>query len=228
MKIRKGNLLDMADNGDFDIILHGCNCFNTMNSGIAKQIKERFPAAYKADCISPKGDIRKLGKTTHAVIDGKSGPFILMNMYTQFKYRKHDNDKEVYICYDALESALKAIAWTNSVSASAIGQMKIGYPRIGAGKANGDWDRIKEIFERVFKDSDHTLVEYVEDDLNASEYPTSWSEVFNSGHKRYSFDEALNIAKMGEYEFMSWNHFIVNVANPDISTNNTSNIENLK
>jgi O-acetyl-ADP-ribose deacetylase (regulator of RNase III) len=40
-----GNLLKLAENGQFDIIMHGCNCFNTFGSGIAKSIKLSFPTA---------------------------------------------------------------------------------------------------------------------------------------------------------------------------------------
>jgi O-acetyl-ADP-ribose deacetylase (regulator of RNase III) len=37
----ESNLLTMADNGDFDIICHGANCFHTMASGIAGQIVKK-------------------------------------------------------------------------------------------------------------------------------------------------------------------------------------------
>ena len=45
MKIVKGDLLQMGKDGTFDIILHGCNCFNTMGAGIAAQIATKFPDA---------------------------------------------------------------------------------------------------------------------------------------------------------------------------------------
>ncbi len=32
MKMVKGDLLALADAGEFDIIMHGCNCFNVMGS----------------------------------------------------------------------------------------------------------------------------------------------------------------------------------------------------
>jgi O-acetyl-ADP-ribose deacetylase (regulator of RNase III) len=35
----KGNLIDMAEAGLFDFIVQGCNCHNTMGSGIAKEIR---------------------------------------------------------------------------------------------------------------------------------------------------------------------------------------------
>lgn len=37
-----GNLIELALNGEFDVISHGCNCFCTMRSGIAPQMAESF------------------------------------------------------------------------------------------------------------------------------------------------------------------------------------------
>ena len=41
MNIVKGCLIELAVEGNFDVIVHGCNCFNTMGAGIAKQIKKK-------------------------------------------------------------------------------------------------------------------------------------------------------------------------------------------
>lgn len=49
MKTVHGNLIKMALEGKFDVIIHGCNCFNTFGAGIALQIKRIFPDAYEAD-----------------------------------------------------------------------------------------------------------------------------------------------------------------------------------
>ena len=38
----KGDLIEMALAGDFDVIAHGCNCFCKQRSGIAKQMVENF------------------------------------------------------------------------------------------------------------------------------------------------------------------------------------------
>ena len=35
MNIVKGDLIKSAKEGQFDVIIHGCNCFNTMGAGIA-------------------------------------------------------------------------------------------------------------------------------------------------------------------------------------------------
>ena len=52
LKHAKGNLIDMAEAGEFDVIVHGCNCQNTMGSGIAKEMRARYPGVYQADCIA--------------------------------------------------------------------------------------------------------------------------------------------------------------------------------
>lgn len=36
MKTIQGNFIHLAQNGEFDLIVHGCNCFCTMGAGIAK------------------------------------------------------------------------------------------------------------------------------------------------------------------------------------------------
>ena len=56
MNIIKGDLIKFALEGNFDIIVHGCNCFHNMGGGIAKQIKQVFPAAYLEDKKSRFGD----------------------------------------------------------------------------------------------------------------------------------------------------------------------------
>ena len=49
MKYIEGDLIQLAKNGKFNVIVHGCNCFNTMGAGIAKMIKDNFIGAWKAD-----------------------------------------------------------------------------------------------------------------------------------------------------------------------------------
>ena len=45
MKIIEGDLIQLALDGEFDLIIHGCNCFCSMGAGIAKSIREIFPEA---------------------------------------------------------------------------------------------------------------------------------------------------------------------------------------
>ena len=78
MQTRSGDLIALALAGEFDVIIHGCNCQHTMGAGIAKQIKSHFPAAYAADCATPKG-ASKLGQISSATVDCNGRELIIVN-----------------------------------------------------------------------------------------------------------------------------------------------------
>ena len=148
MKTIKGDLVELAKNGEFDVIVHGCNCFCNMGAGIAKTIKQNFPEAYKADLETRKGIKSKLGSCSFAYI--KSLNMAIANAYTQFKYGR---DK-MHVDYRAVRSCMAQIA-------KEFPDERIGLPKIGAGLAGGDWDKIKNIIEEELKDMDVTIVEFV-------------------------------------------------------------------
>lgn len=145
-----GDLVDMAYRGEFDVIIHGCNCFCKMGAGIAKEIARRFPTAYAIDRTTVPGDRGKLGSyTTVGVRNKHGGNLIIVNLYTQYGYgrdRRHFD-------YDAFRRGLKSLA-PNA------GDLHIGMPMIGAGLAGGDWDRIKQILEEEFANVNYTVVRY--------------------------------------------------------------------
>ena len=149
MKIIQGNLITLAKQNYFDVIVHGCNCFCTMGAGIAKAIKQEFPEAYEADCQTPKGDKNKLGTISYAKIERDGIDLIVINGYTQFNY----SGNGILVDYDAVASVFNLIKQQFS------GQ-KIGYPQIGAGLAKGDWQIISSIIDRELEQEDSTLVEF--------------------------------------------------------------------
>ena len=87
LKHRRGNILDMAEAGEFDIVVQGCNCFNTMGGGIAAQIAVKFPDARLADDETIKGDPGKLGSYTI----GMDGKLVILNCYTQYGTASYAN-----------------------------------------------------------------------------------------------------------------------------------------
>lgn len=154
----KGDLISKASIGQFDVIVHGCNCFNTMGAGIAKQIRDQFPEAYEADCKTKKGDSSKLGTYTSVNIQGlnlitnEPHTFTIINAYTQYNHKllppPHAN-----IDYDALRSVFKKIKQD-------FAGKRIGYPQIGAGLARGDWNKISIIIDEELDGEDHSVVIY--------------------------------------------------------------------
>lgn len=128
-----GNLIEKA--GDYDVIFHGCNCFCTFGGGFAAAVRKRFPDAYQADLQTVRGDIEKLGTYTQATPD--DGPTIL-NCYTQYFYGHLGDLFE----YEAFKKVL------NQIKLEFHGK-KIACPKIGAGLAGGDWNRIFEIITKV-------------------------------------------------------------------------------
>ena len=69
MKTIRGNLLDLALEGRFDVIVHGCNCQCAMGAGIALAIRKVFPEAFAADGSTAKGDRNKLGTFSFASVE---------------------------------------------------------------------------------------------------------------------------------------------------------------
>ena len=85
MNIVTGDLIKLALEGNFDVIIHGCNCFGTMGAGIAKTIKAEFPEAYKADLATEKGDKSKLGTYSTAKVTKNGHVITVVNAYTVTK-----------------------------------------------------------------------------------------------------------------------------------------------
>lgn len=145
MKSVKGDLIKLSLNGEFDVIVHGCNCFNTMGGGIAKQIKLYFPEAYKVDLSTKKGDKSKLGTITYYATKN----IAVVNAYTQYHYNPHT----IQVDYNAIRKCFKEIKKTFGGK-----NLKFGIPKIGAGLAGGDWNIISKIIDEEMLNENLTLV----------------------------------------------------------------------
>lgn len=134
LNIKQGDLLQLAKDNEFDIIVQGCNCFNTMGAGIAKSIREQFPDAWIADQHTLAGDRNKLGNYTI----GMSGRLVIINAYTQYSTARFPGD-DVFE-YRSFETILDNLA-------ERFGKWRIGLPMIGMGLAGGDRERILPMIE---------------------------------------------------------------------------------
>lgn len=152
----KGDLIK----SDCDVIAHGCNCFCTWGAGIARQLRSVHPEAFQADLATEVGDIKKLGTFTQAM----SGQRQIFNLYTQFRY----GVTEPHFDYDAFRNSLSAMRDYLEVVTGTLHTAKIGLPKIGAGLAGGNWERISQIIDEVMLDVDvHVYV--LDDDPMMSE-----------------------------------------------------------
>ncbi len=147
MKTIEGDLIKLAREGAFDVIVHGCNCFCTMGAGIAKQIRKYFPEAHQADLNTPMGEHQKLGSFSSAVVKRGGKQIVVVNAYTQFTYTGPGRLAD----YEAIQNVFMKIKL-------AYPGMKMAYPKIGAGLARGDWNKIAGIIDRALGNEDHTLV----------------------------------------------------------------------
>lgn len=150
MKEITGDLLALALQGQFDVIVHGCNCFCTMGAGIAKSVKKQFPEAYAADQETQPADEAKLGSYSQASIVRGDTRFVIVNAYTQYDWRGYG----VKADYAAIRTVFASLRQEFS-------GLRIAYPLIGAGLARGDWDQIAAIIEEELAGMDHTLVRFV-------------------------------------------------------------------
>jgi O-acetyl-ADP-ribose deacetylase (regulator of RNase III) len=132
LKHAKGNLLDLAEAGKFDIVVQGCNCFCTMGGGIAREIRERYPMAATVDNETLKGDYNKLGNYTTAF----TGKFLIVNAYTQYNMSQGTDVFE----YTAFQLILEKLTFVYPGK-------RFGLPYIGMGLAGGDKDSIIPMIE---------------------------------------------------------------------------------
>jgi O-acetyl-ADP-ribose deacetylase (regulator of RNase III) len=156
LKRAKGNLIDMAEAGEFDFIVQGCNCHNTMGSGIAKEIRERYPIAYEADTKAAEiwvTPVARLGNFSFAVTDKN---FVIINAYTQVDFMPRGVDHFEYEAFYIILKKLETLAGEG---------VRFGFPYIGMGLAGGNPLRIVVLLENFAakvsaKGGSVTLVEF--------------------------------------------------------------------
>lgn len=147
----KGNLLD----SNVDYICHQVNCRGRMGSGIAKQIRERFPEVYRVyreryeDALrvldSPD---RMLGSTDIVQIPGTKQHVV--NMYSQ---RSYGYDGKCYTSYKAFKFILQELKDYIPTDCT------IGFPKgIGCGLGGGNWSKISKMIEEILGDSHEVYI----------------------------------------------------------------------
>ena len=143
VKIKQGNILNCDEN----IIVHQVNVQGIMGSGVAKQLADQYKGLepfYSLHCKELNNDYRLLSGTVllYGDINNKKK---IANIFSQ----KPNFDTD----YEAMKKALLEIKqYAKDFNLS----IAIPYG-IGCGIANGDWNVVYKIIEKVFSDCEVIL-----------------------------------------------------------------------
>jgi O-acetyl-ADP-ribose deacetylase (regulator of RNase III) len=129
-----GNALD-APRGVF---VHGCNAQGKMGSGVALEVRQRFPAAYEAYMSAHRQGLLVLGSTTEVEV---SPGLWIVNGVTQQYYGRDPG--RVYVDYPAIERV-----FLRASNLATQHQLPLLFPLIGCGLGGGEWPKVEAIIER--------------------------------------------------------------------------------
>ncbi len=135
------------------IILHGCNAQGKMASGFAKALREKFPDTYKVYKTAQAAHGLKLGDINgYSDYDG----YTIINGITQERYGR--DTSVVYVDYDAVDKVCNTVArYVLEKGGEEATQYPVHMPFIGGGLANGDREKLLEIFTKAFEKINVTL-----------------------------------------------------------------------
>lgn len=142
LKEIQGDLFKPFQKKNYDIMVHGCNCFHSFGAGFAAVVKRKYYLAYKADLQTSKGSPEKLGSYSSY----KSSDGLIINLYSQFHYG-----------FGKVNADIEAIKKGFELINKEYPNTKLCIPRIGAGLAKGNWDVISKTINEVTPDLDITV-----------------------------------------------------------------------
>ena len=134
---RNGNLMEVPSGH----IVHGCNARGVMGSGVALQIKNKWPSVYQDYRQAFQEQGLRLGDVQPVVV---SPELVVWNAITQKTY---GSGPHRYVDYEAIARCFEKI--NTLVSDYPDVEQKIHIPKIGAGLAGGDWPAIAAIIDSV-------------------------------------------------------------------------------
>jgi O-acetyl-ADP-ribose deacetylase (regulator of RNase III) len=156
----EGNLITLAKQGVFDVIVQGVNCWCRQKSGLAPQMVEAFQTdKFPLEFAYRAGEINKLGQIDFKYVNEK---LAVVNAYTQYKIKKFNDQDYHYTTtenpfdYEALTLCMRKI---NDIFKG----QHIGLPYvIGCGLAGGDIERVLTIIKNELSDVRVTIVKLPE------------------------------------------------------------------
>lgn len=139
-----GDLIRLAQEGEFSIIAHQANCYRLMGAGVAAHIAREFPSAMLADFMDERTKEDRLGDFSMAT----HGGLTVYNLYGQMLPGPNTDTR-------ALHMAL--LAMRNDILNRNVHDIRIGVPMLGCGIGGGNWAVISKIIVRVFEPFDWSV-----------------------------------------------------------------------
>ena len=146
-----------------DIICHQVNCQGVMGSGVAKQVRSKYPKAYIeyskwCQTMSPH---ELLGKAQLVFLrypwedNPNNEPMGIINIFGQLNYGYNG---ACYTDYDALKNAFKTIADFVHIDNT---HPVLAFPyKFGCARGGGDWNIVYQIIKEAFQDCMVFICEY--------------------------------------------------------------------
>lgn len=164
LRYTQGDLVKNFKAKKYDAMAHGCNCFNTMGAGIARDVFDDLNGMYRQDLKTKEGDREKLGtfsKQHYQVSVNPKRIVIGYNAYTQFTHwdpKDMLSYEAVLKCFEAINKDLVDFFKHRGVEGQFKVRPSLGIPLIGCGLARGDWSIVENLINRATPDIDVEVV----------------------------------------------------------------------
>jgi hypothetical protein len=136
-------------NGEWNGMVHCANLYHVMGSGIAKEIKQRYPEVYEADCSTKYFDEKKLGTFSYAEIS-QDETHTIFNLYGQVGIGNDGHSLNRNARYDAIHDGVWRICEFISKEYFYIKKYSLAFPyKMASDRAGGDFLIVQAILESV-------------------------------------------------------------------------------
>ena len=140
----KGDLLKQ----DFNFIAHQVNCQKVMGSGLALQIKNKYPIVFDRYKTFPINGENPLGQSQFIKVEENK---YVVNMFAQYFYgvdKRQTNYEAFYSCLEQIKNTINK-------------KDTIGFPKfIGCDRGGGNWNIIYTMIKEVLWEYNVFIVEY--------------------------------------------------------------------
>ena len=126
------------------LIIHVVNGLGKWGKGFVLPLGKRYPQARESyQKWAQSGSNFSLGNVDFCLVDEESKAYVA-NMLAQEEIKKHKEDPQRYVDYQALEDCLNKVA-----DFALLHHLSVQCPMIGAGLAGGDWETVSKMLVKT-------------------------------------------------------------------------------